>query len=77
MTGNVPSLCDELIVMLAEAGSRASAEDAARVIAGTLGALAKEHPGFADVAGDWNHLLPVQKTPPSSCLFVRRLETSS
>lgn len=74
MTNPASSLCDELKVMLAEAGSRAAPDDAVRVIAGTLGALAEEHPGLLSIANDWRMLVP--STAPSDSDKRRHLEAA-
>ena len=50
------TMCDELKVILAEAGYRSSALDTAVVMAGALKALSEAYPELSDIAADWNEL---------------------
>lgn len=50
-------LCEELIALLREAGSRGSADDAGQVIFGTLSYLADKHPQVEPLVQAWRGLV--------------------
>lgn len=71
MSRTLPSLCDDLCVLLAEAGARSTPEEAVRVIAGTLLALKDEHPRLATTADEWQMILPSPQ--PTSKPMLRQV----
>ena len=55
MTNNA-DLVDAFTIMLQEAASRGSPQEAAYVISGVLGDLSKDYPQVKDLARNWSEL---------------------
>lgn len=53
---NSDELVDALTIMLQEAASRGSPQEAAYVISGILGDLSKHYPQVKDLARNWSEL---------------------
>lgn len=53
---NNAELVDALTIMLQEAASRGSPQEAAYVISGVLGDLSKDYPQVKELARDWTEL---------------------
>lgn len=61
-------LCDELLVLLKEAGVRGSPQDACLVIAGVLDNLANYHDDVASLAAQWR---PFIEPEPSALRLIK------
>jgi hypothetical protein len=64
-------LCDALLIMLEEAGTRSSASDACTVIKGILASLQQDYPEISSLAKTWQLLVSDTKPAPVALIIQR------
>lgn len=74
-------LCDALLIMLEEAGTRSAATDACTVIKGILASLQQDYPEIASLVQSWQLLASDTKPAPSAemqlCVLPARVRRNS
>lgn len=63
-------LCDALLIMLEEAGTRSTTSDACTVIKGILVSLQQDYPEISSLAKNWQLL--VSDTKPASVALINQ-----